>query len=123
MALEAGVMLIAHVMPGCTPVHYRPKPAAAYDPDSLFESLTDSCRLDVRFAIPVCIAGVCLIARPGMETDQRKAHLHLAGIIVGLFQAFFSGAALYDMRAPDAQLLRIRRHPAAAFWLAWEQQH
>lgn len=29
-----------------------------------------------------------------METDSHKAHLHLAGIIVGLFQAFFSGAHL-----------------------------
>jgi hypothetical protein len=40
----------------------------------------------------VCILGVCLIARPQLETDKHKAHLHLVGIIVGLFQAFFSGA-------------------------------
>jgi drug/metabolite transporter (DMT)-like permease len=57
------------------------------------------------FAIPVCIAGVCLIARPEMETDQHKAHLHLAGIIVGLFQAFFSGTAkmcVRELRSSEA---------------------
>lgn len=37
-------------------------------------------------AIPACIMGVYLIARPQMEMDHHKAHLHLAGIIVGLFQ-------------------------------------
>ena len=42
--------------------------------------------------LQVCILGVCLIARPQLETDKHKAHLHLVGIIVGLFQAFFSGA-------------------------------
>lgn len=57
------------------------------------------------FAIPVCILGVCLIARPEMETDSHKAHLHLAGIIVGLFQAFFSGTAkmcVRELRSSEA---------------------
>lgn len=56
----------------------------------------------------VCILGVCLIARPQLETDKHKAHLHLAGIIVGLFQAFFSGAT-----ADASHLLK----PSALFTL------
>lgn len=56
--------------------------------------------------LQVCILGVCLIARPQLETDKHKAHLHLAGIIVGLFQAFFSGMLIYTRRRSLLLLLR-----------------
>jgi EamA-like transporter family len=54
-------------------------------------SESSACRPSESSALQVCILGVCLIARPQLETDKHKAHLHLVGIIVGLFQAFFSG--------------------------------
>ena len=34
-------------------------------------------------AIPLCLLGVCLIARPGVSSST---HLRLAGIVVGVFQ-------------------------------------
>lgn len=37
-------------------------------------------------AIPACILGVYLIAKPEVQTDHHGAKLHLAGIVVGLFQ-------------------------------------
>lgn len=49
-------------------------------------------------AIPACILGVYLIAKPGVETSHHGAKLHLAGIVVGLFQAFFSGTAKMCVR-------------------------
>ena len=38
-------------------------------------------------AIPLCLLGVCLIAQPQMGASDKVAHLRVAGIIVGLFQA------------------------------------
>ena len=37
-------------------------------------------------AIPLCLLGVCLIARPGVSGSEKMAHLRLAGIAVGVFQ-------------------------------------
>lgn len=37
-------------------------------------------------AIPLCLLGVCLIARPGVASSDKLAHLRLAGIAVGVFQ-------------------------------------
>lgn len=49
-------------------------------------------------AIPACIVGVYLIAKPQTEASNHGAKLHLVGILVGLFQAFFSGTAKMCVR-------------------------
>ena len=64
-------------------------------------------------AIPACILGVYLIARPQMETDHHKAHLHLAGIIVGLFQVCrLSYVSLCAVCVFPFQSVEILRWPA-----------